>query len=203
MSAPTDNDQTYEQPNFEKSECGCTHQTVTITQLRWVMSVALVLAIVALATAIGAIVKAQDTRTVYYTRVEQQAPDTIPYPEEPSDSTTAKERKEFGKFLAQGKVDVLKWSTSRNFDKSAGANVALSYLCMAKSSKAGRYYAASKIDDDQDWGMEDGERLGNPHTTAREWCASTPSWAKPKEGEVPPKPRPTVPPVLDGSDPRP
>ena len=187
MSAPTDNDQTYEQPNFEKSECGCTHQTVTITQLRWVMSVALVLAIVALATAIGAIVKAQDTRTVYYTRVEQQAPDTIPYPEEPSDSTTAKERKEFKKFLAQGKIDVLKWSTSRSFDRSASANVALSYLCMAESSKTGRYYAASKIDDDQDWGMEDCERLGNPYTTAREWCASTPSWAQ-AGGKPLPKP---------------
>ena len=52
---------------------------------------------------------------------------------------------------------------------------------------AGRYYAASKIDDDQDWGMEDGERLGNPYTTAREWCASTPSWAQ-AEGKPLPKP---------------
>ena len=184
MSAPQTE---YEQ--YPASGC----QDRTVIRHIWLTWAVAVLAIVALATAIWA--GSRPAEVAYYpsggNTYGEPNPESCDHPgcfgDWPVDSTTAKERKEFKKFLAQGKIDVLKWSTSRSFDRSASANVALSYLCMAESSKTGRYYAASKIDDDQDWGMEDGERLGNPYTTAREWCASTPSWAQ-AEGMPLPKP---------------
>ena len=184
MSAPQTE---YEQ--YPASGC----QDRTVIRHIWLTWAVAMLAIVALATAIWA--GSRPAEVAYYpsggNTYGEPNPESCDHPgcfgDWPVDSTTAKERKEFKKFLAQGKIDVLKWSTSRSFDRSASANVALSYLCMAESSKTGRYYAASKIDDDQDWGMEDGERLGNPYTTARERCASTPSWAQ-AEGKPLPKP---------------
>ena len=195
MSAPespdTQKDATNDAPTWEQPPiCGCAHETVTVTEPNRLTRLLAVLALAMVTPLYVAAASAWLTPEPEVQYVPSSgytwAPEN-PTASRPVDSTTAKERKEFKKFLAQGKIDVLKWSTSRSFDRSASANVALSYLCMAESSKTGRYYAASKIDDDQDWGMEDGERLGNPYTTAREWCASTPSWAQ-AEGKPLPKP---------------
>ena len=40
---------------------------------------------------------------------------------------------------------------------------------------------------DQDWGIYGGMYEGDPSATARQWCASTPSWAQ-AEGKPLPKP---------------
>ena len=188
MSAPQTK---YDQ--YPAGECNCQPRTVVRDGLvTWAIGM---LAMLALATAIWA--GSRPTEVAYYpsggNTYGRPNPEPCDHPgcfdDQPVDSTTAKERKEFRKFLATGKADVKKWST-QNFDKSTkGPNVALAYLCMAKSTSAGRYYAASEVDDgaDQDWGIYGGLHEGDPSATARQWCPSTPSWAQ-AEGKPLPKP---------------
>ncbi len=83
-------------------------------------------------------------------------------------------------FLDKGEDDVMRWGRER-FGKDANRrNMALAYLCLAKFSEAGRYYAGLQVDiEDQFYGIgSDGTRRGDPAKTARAVCATTPTWAK-------------------------
>lgn len=89
---------------------------------------------------------------------------------------TEKEQREF---LTKGEAAVRKWGREHIGKGASHDNVALAYLCLAKSSKAGRYYAGGLVDDDQFYGIGPyGTRRGDPAKTAKAVCASVPSWAK-------------------------
>lgn len=153
----------------------------------WPAWIAMVVAAIALAVSLG---QSWPTQVVHYpSAYESTSMGTNEAEKEvvqPEDVIALEKPKAFKKFVAAGKADVKKWSHKQHFDKSAQSdNVALAYLCLADSTEAGRYYAASKIDEDQDWAVSDGEVLGNPRITAREWCVSIPPWAKLKDGEYP------------------
>ncbi len=88
-------------------------------------------------------------------------------------------RRQQEKFLVKGEAAVRRWGRER-FDKGVRHdNVALAYLCLAKSSEAGRYYAGALVDNDQFYGIGPyGTRRGDPVKTAKAVCASLPEWAK-------------------------